>query len=788
MEETSRQGVAPERWREKGSMNRMDACLFVPSHGGCRSNGRKPKRRRRVFMVQTSKRTSLPVKLAGPKKVEMTKLPTRQQERDRFERLGKRVSRDGLYVEQAYDFDSKFGMEWFHEVIRKYLNDTFRGGLREFLVYEPEMMEKYYDRNPLIVLQRISQIVLPFSIWAVEFLLAKRFNAQADGQIEAEKAEVLAGHLRKTLITMGPTFVKIGQGLSQRPDLIGPIFADQLKKLQDSVATFPSDVAFDIMLAEFDRPLDEIFDFITKEPIASASLGQVYKAHLVGAPENEFVAVKVQRPKIGAEASVDLYLTRRLAPVVKKVFKLRTNLVGVNDEFGVRLFEETNYVQEARNCDRFRSLYSDIDGIFIPKTCPEWTTRYVLCMEWVEGTKAPWGEDALRIIDVGIQCTLRQLLDGGYFHADPHPGNLIRTVDGRLAYIDFGMMSEVQPQKRYDLISSIMHLINQDYNGLAVDLVNLEFLPVDADVEAIAPLLKDAFTKANEGNPDGESMSSLSFNELARQMAGVAYKSPIRLPPYYSLVIRSLTILEGIALTVNKDFKIVDESFPYVSKRILMDADPEMRKRLREALVDPTTQRIRWHRLRRIVQEGQSRNDSVSSLAKGGNRRILDESSLVEKVAQYVLSEDGEFLRDALVEDLVDAVDSAQLALQDSASNFSRGLIPKPIDEPDRQLLAQLQKLLTMLARETRVNGRHGAIRRLQTALTSGSLDGQAKATNSAQVRLSAEAQRILTLVVGRLLERNSTRAMKSFLVTVEGIIDLQVARAKDRNSPQNKS
>mmetsp|Transcript_39752 Transcript_39752/g.158164 ORF Transcript_39752/g.158164 Transcript_39752/m.158164 type:complete len:313 (+) Transcript_39752:1302-2240(+) len=297
-------------------------------------------------------------------------------------------------------------------------------------------------------------------------------------------------------------------------------------------------------------------------------------------------------------------------------------------------------------------------------------------MEWVEGTKAPWGEDALRIIDVGIQCTLRQLLDGGYFHADPHPGNLIRTVDGRLAYIDFGMMSEVQPQKRYDLISSIMHLINQDYNGLAVDLVNLEFLPVDADVEAIAPLLKDAFTKANEGNPDGESMSSLSFNELARQMAGVAYKSPIRLPPYYSLVIRSLTILEGIALTVNKDFKIVDESFPYVSKRILMDADPEMRKRLREALVDPTTQRIRWHRLRRIVQEGQSRNDSVSSLAKGGNRRILDESSLVEKVAQYVLSEDGEFLRDALVEDLVDAVDSAQLALQDSASNFSRGEYP----------------------------------------------------------------------------------------------------------------
>uniref|UniRef100_A0A7S3A3K3 Protein kinase domain-containing protein n=1 Tax=Rhodosorus marinus TaxID=101924 RepID=A0A7S3A3K3_9RHOD len=629
MEETSRQGVAPERWREKGSMNRMDACLFVPSHGGCRSNGRKPKRRRRVFMVQTSKRTSLPVKLAGPKKVEMTKLPTRQQERDRFERLGKRVSRDGLYVEQAYDFDSKFGMEWFHEVIRKYLNDTFRGGLREFLVYEPEMMEKYYDRNPLIVLQRISQIVLPFSIWAVEFLLAKRFNAQADGQIEAEKAEVLAGHLRKTLITMGPTFVKIGQGLSQRPDLIGPIFADQLKKLQDSVATFPSDVAFDIMLAEFDRPLDEIFDFITKEPIASASLGQVYKAHLVGAPENEFVAVKVQRPKIGAEASVDLYLTRRLAPVVKKVFKLRTNLVGVNDEFGVRLFEETNYVQEARNCDRFRSLYSDIDGIFIPKTCPEWTTRYVLCMEWVEGTKAPWGEDALRIIDVGIQCTLRQLLDGGYFHADPHPGNLIRTVDGRLAYIDFGMMSEVQPQKRYDLISSIMHLINQDYNGLAVDLVNLEFLPVDADVEAIAPLLKDAFTKANEGNPDGESMSSLSFNELARQMAGVAYKSPIRLPPYYSLVIRSLTILEGIALTVNKDFKIVDESFPYVSKRILMDADPEMRKRLREALVDPTTQRIRWHRLRRIVQEGQSRNDSVSSLAKGGTSDVVHKPCII---------------------------------------------------------------------------------------------------------------------------------------------------------------
>eukprot|EP00189_Rhodosorus_marinus_P007908 CAMPEP_0184754744 /NCGR_PEP_ID=MMETSP0315-20130426/44783_1 /TAXON_ID=101924 /ORGANISM="Rhodosorus marinus, Strain UTEX LB 2760" /LENGTH=788 /DNA_ID=CAMNT_0027234179 /DNA_START=513 /DNA_END=2879 /DNA_ORIENTATION=- len=788
MGETNRLGVKTEHWREKGSMNGMEVCLFVPSHGGGRSRGKKPMRRRRVRMGQTNKRTSMPLKLAGPKKVEMTKLPTLQEERDRFERLGKRVSRDGSYIEQAYDLDSKLGMDRFGEVIRKFLNDTFRGGMREFLVYEPERIEKYYDQNPFVVVQRVSKIVRPFSIWAVEFLLAKKFNAQPDGQIVAEKAEVLAGHLRKALIAMGPTFVKIGQGLSQRPDLIGPIFAEELKKLQDSVATFPSDIAFDIMLAEYDRPLDRIFDFITKEPIAAASLGQVYKAHLIGAPENEFVAVKVQRPKIGAEASVDLYLTRKLARILKKVFKLRTNLVGVNDEFGVRLFEETNYVQEARNCDRFRSLYSDIDGIFIPRTCPEWTTRYVLCMEWVEGTKAPWGEDALRLIDVGIQCTLRQLLDGGYFHADPHPGNLMRTVDGRLAYIDFGMMSEVQPEKRYDLISSVMHLINQDYRGLGVDLVNLEFLPLDADVDAIAPLLKDAFTKANEGNPDGESMSSLSFNELATQMAGVAYKSPIRLPPYYSLIIRSLTILEGIALTVNKDFKIVDESFPYVSKRILMDTDPEMRRRLREALVDPTTQRIRWHRLKTIIKEGQSRNESVSALAKGGNRRDPDESSIVEKIAQYVLSADGEFLRDALVEDLVDAVDSAQLALQDSASTFSRGLLPKPIDEPDRQLLAQVQKLLTIFARETRANGRHGAIRRLQTAVTSGSLNGQANTTESAQVRVSAEAQRILTLVVGRLLERNSTRAIKSFLLTVEGIIDLQVARAKDRNNKQNKS
>lgn len=174
---------------------------------------------------------------------------------------------------------------------------------------------------------------------------------------------------------MGPTFVKIGQALSQRPDIAGPIFCDELKKLQDSVATFPTEKAFTIMEAEFDRQISEVFDFITPEPVAAASLGQVYKAHLIGAPENEFVAVKVQRPNTGIEASVDLYLTRKLASFLKKKYKLRTDLVGVNDEFGLRLFDETNYVQEARNCDRFRSLYNDIEGIFIPRTVPRWTTR-----------------------------------------------------------------------------------------------------------------------------------------------------------------------------------------------------------------------------------------------------------------------------------------------------------------------------------------------------------------------------------------------------------------------------
>eukprot|EP00190_Bangiopsis_sp_CCMP1999_P007598 CAMPEP_0198726334 /NCGR_PEP_ID=MMETSP1475-20131203/3415_1 /TAXON_ID= ORGANISM="Unidentified sp., Strain CCMP1999" /NCGR_SAMPLE_ID=MMETSP1475 /ASSEMBLY_ACC=CAM_ASM_001111 /LENGTH=735 /DNA_ID=CAMNT_0044488241 /DNA_START=152 /DNA_END=2356 /DNA_ORIENTATION=- len=728
--------------------------------------------------MTVQRRPRLPVKLSRPVKVDVTEFPTFEVEQQRFARQGKRMSPDGMFVELDHDLEGKGGMER----LRRFWNKVVHGNMREYIKYDPHVLAKYYDRQPFVVGQRVTRIVVPFSAWMAQFLVARGFQSDKNGQLNPKATKRLAAALRNTLVRMGPTFVKIGQALSQRPDIAGPDFCEELKKLQDGVATFDSAQAFRIMEAEFNRPLDQIFDFITPEPIAAASLGQVYKAHLIGAPVNEFVAVKVQRPRIGTDASVDLYLTRKLAGTIRKLLKLRTDLIAVNDEFAYRLFDETNYVQEARNCDRFGSLYSDIEGIFIPKTYPQWTTRYVLTMEWVEGTKAPWGEDALSLIDVGIQCTLRQLLDAGFFHADPHPGNLLRTVDGRLAYLDFGMMSEVEPQKRYDLIGSVMHLINKDYALLTEDLVKLDFLPPDADRKTITPLLEEAFSKASGG---GETMSDLSFNKLAQYMAGVAFKSPIRLPPYYSLIIRSLTILEGIALTENEDFKIIDESFPYVSQRILTDTDPELRKRLREVLIDPNTGRLRWNRLRNIIREGEGRPGEHHGTHLYGEPSSPSDDSIVEKMVEYLMSEEGAFLRDALVEDVVDTVDSAQLAVLDNLSNLTRGILPKPLDQPNRELLGNVGTLLNAIAGELRRTNRRSPTRQIQNA-ASASVNGAGSVfLNASSIR--NEASRAARVVLGGLLERNSRRAIRSMLSIVEGAIDRQVDLA-ERVNRRNKA
>jgi predicted unusual protein kinase regulating ubiquinone biosynthesis (AarF/ABC1/UbiB family) len=301
-----------------------------------------------------------------------------------------------------------------------------------------------------------------------------------------------ASQLREILTKLGPTYIKIGQALSTRPDLVPPLYLEELTRLQDQLPSFPNQVAHRFIQEELGKPPEEIYAELSPQPIAAASLGQVYQGKL---KTGELVAVKVQRPDLVKRIAEDIHIMRTFASWAQRNIKrVRSDLIGITDEFAARIFEEMNYVQEGRNAEKFAELYGYMPEIYVPKIYWEYTGRRVLTMEWVTGTKLTnikeiqaQGIEATHLVEVGVECSLRQLLEHGFFHADPHPGNLLAMPDGRLAYLDFGMMSNIKPYQRYGLIEAVVHLVNRDFESLAQDYVNLEFLKPDTDLRPIVP-------------------------------------------------------------------------------------------------------------------------------------------------------------------------------------------------------------------------------------------------------------------------------------------------------------
>ena len=372
-------------------------------------------------------------------------------------------------------------------------------------------------------------------------------------------------------------------------------------------------------------------------------MGQVYKGKL---KTGEEVAVKVQRPDLRERITIDLYILRNLAGwVQKKVKRVKSDLVGILDELGDRIFEEMDYIHEGENAERFFQLYSHIKDIYIPKIYWEYTNRRVLTMEWINGTKLTQTEeinaqgiDARYLIQVGVQCSLRQLLEHGFFHADPHPGNLLATPDGKLAYLDFGMMSEIQPAQRYGLIEAIVHVVNRDFEGLAKDYVKLDFLSPETDLTPIIPAFARVFADAQ-----GASVAELNIKSITDELSALMYEYPFRVPPYYALIIRSLVTLEGIAIFIDPNFKVLSEAYPYVSKRLLTDPAPQLRASLQDLLFKDG--RFRWNRLENLLRNARNSED-------------YDFNLVLNQGIEFLSSERGAFIRDKLVDESVNGLDA----------------------------------------------------------------------------------------------------------------------------------
>ena len=524
------------------------------------------------------------------------------------------------------------------------------------LKYDPEIISKIYQKNPSRLFKRLWQTLIPIFLYIISVGWDK-----LTGQLKKEsKARFRAKQLTNLLVELGPAFVKAGQALSTRPDIIPVILLEELSELQDQLPGFDGNKAMELIEEDLNKKINEIFLTIDKDPISAASLGQVHKGVL---KNKEIVAVKVQRPGLREQITLDLYIVRNIANWLKNnIGFIRSDLVALIDELGKRVFEEMDYLNEAENAEKFRNLHLHNSKIAVPKIYKETTSRRVLTMEWIEGTKLTnlegvknLGIDPDKMIEIGVQCSLEQLLEHGFFHADPHPGNLLALEDGRLCYLDFGMMSEVTRSSRSGLIQAVVHLVNKNFDKLSQDFVKLGFLSKEVNLEPIVPAFQDVFVNAVELG-----VSKMDFKSVTDDMSGVMYKFPFQLPPYYALIIRSLLTLEGIALSVDPDFKILGAAYPYFARRLMEDPDPQLRESLKEMLFDK--KQFKWDRL----------EDLLSNAAKQTN---LDLEKLLDEVINLLFSPKGGFLRDEIINGLTIQIDLIGLKLLKSVNNF----LPKSI-------------------------------------------------------------------------------------------------------------
>ncbi|MEL6938595.1 MAG: AarF/ABC1/UbiB kinase family protein [Cyanobacteria bacterium J06598_1] len=531
--------------------------------------------------------------------------------------------------------------------------------LEDILVYDPEAIAAFYRKRPFQILFRLIKIFWIASGYVLGLLWDKVTGRQKVN--EQKRAE----GLRVMLTKLGPAYIKVGQALSTRPDLVTPAAMAEMVKLQDQLPAFSNEIAMRFIEEEIGQPPENVYAYLSESPIAAASLGQVYKGRL---KTGEDVAVKVQRPGLAEQITKDIYVIRVIATwATNNIKQIRSDLVSIVDEFGLRIFEEMDYNHEGANAERFEQLYGYLPEILVPSIYAQYTGRRVLTMEWIEGIKlteldelARRGIDPTHVIEVGVQCSLRQLLEHGFFHADPHPGNLLVTADGKLAYLDFGMMCEVEPYQRYGLIEAIVHMVNRDFDGLAQDYVNLEFLTPETDLSPIIPALAGVFNNAL-----GASVAELNLKSITDEFSALMYEYPFRVPAYYALIIRSLVTLDGIAITVDPDFKVLSKAYPYVARRLLTDPAPQLRTSLQELLFRDGS--FRWNRLENLLKNAGNSND-------------YDLDQVLDQTLEFLFSDRGEYLRVRIADELAKEIDKMGYSLLQQITRAIR--LPVAQSEP----------------------------------------------------------------------------------------------------------
>lgn len=383
-------------------------------------------------------------------------------------------------------------------------------------------------------------------------------------------------NIRIIIEELGPTFIKLAQVLSNRPDLLPSALIAEFEKLQDKVPPFETELARAIIEVELGRPIEEIFSYFDDLPLGAASIGQVHRARLL---TGEDVVVKVQRPAVAAKVVTDLSLLREFVKLTETYFVSAglLNPLDIVDTFDKSMRRELDYSIEARNIEQFHKIYGKDSGFDVPKVYRDISSNKVLTIEFIGGCKITdvpqleaWGLEPENIAEQGIDIYLKQIFEGGFFHADPHPGNVLIRPNGRITLIDFGMTGKLMQQEKYAFAGVFISLAKQDSRGMAI---NLRRLATDSEIEDIRMLERDL----NELIEEYVVLDTgdLGMQDLTASLQRISYNYKMKIPGSVFLILRALAILEGIGKQLHPKFEALEYIKPYGVKLITEQYSPQ---------------------------------------------------------------------------------------------------------------------------------------------------------------------------------------------------------------------
>ena len=382
-------------------------------------------------------------------------------------------------------------------------------------------------------------------------------------EVTSEKRRERAGKLLNSLLTLGPTFIKLGQLLSTRPDILPPEYVAEFSKLQDDVP--PADwVDAKVVLEDELGPVEERFESFDSDPISGASLGQVYRAQIDDQP----VAVKIRRPSVETLVEADLRVIRWLLPIIMRfVQDARSfSLETLADEFARTIRQEMDYKREGRMLREIRANFADNDDVRIPDVIDSHSSERVLTMEYVGGTKIDNLDeldskqlDRTELAERLQKIYLQMIVEDGVFHADPHPGNLAVADDGTLIFYDFGMSGYVDPFVQDRIIDFYTAVARQDIDAILDTLVEMGTLSPEADRDVMANVMEIAIADAR-----GDDIEQYRIQQIMQQVEDTIYEFPLRLPSNLALVLRVATVVEGVCVTLDPDFDFISVATSYL--------------------------------------------------------------------------------------------------------------------------------------------------------------------------------------------------------------------------------